>query len=119
MGVHIDVVENDWLAGQQNVVARLTVDDGTYTFESEDPTKWLRVLGLEENPPELRDEQGATEFLARTAHKLQGTYVFATEPHTPDTCPYPERFALIRAARVPAGEAAVEGPTPARTRRRS
>jgi hypothetical protein len=104
MGVHIDVVENDWSAGRQNVVARLTFQDGTYTLESEDPSKWLRVLGLEENPPPLRDEQEATEFLARIAHKLQGTYLFATEPHAMDACPYPERYGVIKPARIPAGD---------------
>jgi hypothetical protein len=104
MAVHIDVVENDWLGGRQTVVARLSVQDGTYRVESQDPTRWLRVLGLPENPPDLRDEGHALEFLSNIAHKLRGTYVFATEPHPDEKCEFPEGYALLKAARNQVGE---------------
>ena len=88
MPLHIDLIENDGLAGQQRVVASLSVDRGKYDLSSPDPSRWTRVLDTAKlpSPPPY---EGVEALLWTVCKRIQGDYVFATEPHDAQACPYP------------------------------
>lgn len=87
MKLHLDVVENDWLAGKQTVAFRLGFDRGRWSTEG-DGAKWIPALGFSGGLPEISDEHAAKKILGRAAQSLSGTYFFATTPHAWGDCPY-------------------------------
>jgi hypothetical protein len=89
VSLHIDVIENDWLAGQQRVVASLTFVDGVPTLSSLDLAKWGSVVGLAELPNPVRPEH-EEGLLHQVSKRLHGDYLFATEPHEIEDCDYPQ-----------------------------
>jgi hypothetical protein len=103
--MHVDVVENDWLGGRQQVVARITASAGHLEFESPDEVKWRKLL----IPLELDDAarkgkltpDAADRLLNELSGRYTGTYLFATEPHDDAGCPFPNRSAHLVAARKP------------------
>ncbi len=92
MDPHVDVVKNEWLAGFQHVVARVWVDAGQVVIDSPDPDTWVPIL---ERPLPDRStgelvyaEKDPDAFVGLLADKLRGTYLFATEPHAEEECPF-------------------------------
>lgn len=88
MSLHIDVIENDWLAGQQRLVASLSFVNGVPDLLSLDLPKWASVVGLEQLPTPVRPEE-EEGLLRRISDRLQGDYLFATPPHEARECDYP------------------------------
>lgn len=93
--LHVDVVKNEWLAGYQHMVARIFLDDEDRLSVEADDSSWeataLRpVRGLDPG-----DDPRA--FFYGLAEHLHGTYLFATEPHDDEHCPYRHVVAPIRA----------------------
>lgn len=92
MDPHVDVVKNEWLAGFQYVVARVWVDAAQVVIDSPDPDTWMPILErplLDRTTGELvYAEKDPDPFLSLLADNLPGTYLFATEPHTEEQCPY-------------------------------
>jgi hypothetical protein len=86
MTLHVDVVKNEWLAGFQHPVARVFLRSGALDVESPDPERWFSFL--RESVGDIDPTRDAMEFLAALPHNIQGTYIFATEPHDEDQCPY-------------------------------
>ncbi len=81
---HVDVVQNDWLAGTQRVVARLWIERGSIRFESADEPTWRPILIREIADPETGKVVSPSDpgtFLEVLARSLHGTYLFATTPH--------------------------------------
>jgi hypothetical protein len=93
VSLHIDVIENDWLAGQQRVVASLTFVDGVPDLRSLDLPKWASVVGLEQLPNPVRPDQ-EEDLLQKISARLQGDYLFATPPHEARECDYPQVASL-------------------------
>jgi hypothetical protein len=90
MALHVHLIENDWLAGQQRWVATVTFAGGFYSLEdSLDPTKWAKVLQLValRSPARPEDEEGLLSAITR---RFQGDYLFCTEPHSASECDYPK-----------------------------
>lgn len=92
MDVHVDVVKNEWLAGYQVVVARLSVIDGRIEVDSPQPDRWraflLRPLVDVKSGESLYPEKDPEHFLEALSVHVNGTYLFATEVHSVEECPY-------------------------------
>ena len=90
MSLHIDFIENDWSAGQQRKVASLgIIEEAPKLTDSVDGEKWNRVLEIDKLPKQVPYLQ-AEDLLKKVSKRFQGDYVFATEPHDADECPYPQ-----------------------------
>lgn len=83
---HVDVVKNEWLAGVQYPVAQIRIEAGHVIIDSEDPERWrdslMRAVGGLD--PDLEPER----FLSALSGALDGSYLFATEPHEEHQCPF-------------------------------
>jgi hypothetical protein len=94
---HVDVIRNDWLAGLQRIVARAFVDDGAF-YVTSDEKVWYHAFDRPYLDPESGDELYPQKDPIRYLHALpkvmQGSYVFVTEPHEEETCPYEEPQSL-------------------------
>jgi hypothetical protein len=88
---HVDIVKNEWLAGFQVLVARVTVEDGDIHVVTSDP-KWEEVV----RRPILDRATGDTvnsakdpqHFLESLPSAITSSYLFATAPHPQDKCPF-------------------------------
>lgn len=85
---HVDVIKNEWLAGVQFVVAKVLFVHGGLHVESAEPAVWepivLRPYVL--RGEELHAEKDPEAFLEGLADVMNGTYLFATRPHSPHEC---------------------------------
>jgi hypothetical protein len=94
VALHVHLIENDWLAGQQRWVATVSFVVGAYVLEDcLDPTKWTKVLQLEPLPSRVRPED-EEPLLSAIARRFQGDYLFCTEPHDAVECDYPKVTSL-------------------------
>jgi hypothetical protein len=91
---HVDIVKNEWLAGYQHVVARLYLEGDRVRVDARDQI-WeeiaLRPVG------DFDPGRDAQAFLANLSSYVHGTYLFATELHQSDECPFHEVIIPIRA----------------------
>jgi hypothetical protein len=91
MGSHVDVVKNEWLAGYQYVVARVRAVAGRVEIESPEPETWeavvLRPLQVR-GRAEVFAEKEPGEFLRWLPEAIHGTYLFATDVHSEESCPF-------------------------------
>ena len=90
MAVHIHLIENDWLAGQQRIVATLSVANGLYDIQSPDPAKWAGALELSQLRASYLRPEEEEELLTGIFERVQGDYLFCTEPHEVAECDYPQ-----------------------------
>jgi len=87
MSVHVDVVRNDWIGGQQQAVARvLATDEGDLKIESPDPGTWVPIV--ERAIAEVGDPDDPEGTMVRLHEVLDGSHLFAKEPHDDDACPF-------------------------------
>jgi hypothetical protein len=83
--IHVDVVKNEWLAGYQVVVARLSLKAGIIDVDARDAE--YREVAL--RPVGGIDPEADPEgFLRALADHVHGSYLFATELHDDGSCPY-------------------------------
>jgi hypothetical protein len=79
---HVDVVNNDWLAGIQYPLATIALDDNGVVTVDPESGQWK----------ELAEEIAQTPDPAKALDELQmrfhGSQLFATEPHSDDQCPF-------------------------------
>lgn len=94
---HVDVVKNEWLAGFQHVVARVFVEGDVVRVDAEDSDRWepviLRSFVARGSGDEIGPDRGP-EFVERLHELLRGDYLFATELHDEDACPFHERLVI-------------------------
>jgi len=87
VALHVDVIKNEWAAGIQYPVAAVHVSKGEVQVEAGDPEGWretvLRTVS-DVSPKRVRD------FLDALHTRLNGSYLFTTEPHDDRACPYRE-----------------------------
>jgi hypothetical protein len=84
--VHVDLIKNEWLAGYQLMVARVSLDDqGKLAVDTADQA-WreivLRPVG------EWDPEKDPEAFLRHLPDAIHGSYLFATPAHEDDGCPF-------------------------------
>jgi hypothetical protein len=80
---HVDVVKNEWLAGYQLVVARVSTRDASgIDIDAREP--WDALV------ERYRRESGldGEAFVASLHEHLHGDYLFATRPHGEEECPF-------------------------------
>src|SRR6188472_4736727 len=83
MAFHVDVVKNDWLAGVQYPLATIKLDDtGAITVDAQHPDRWEGLAA------DIRAEDDATQALSELHTKINGSHLFATEPHDESECPF-------------------------------
>jgi hypothetical protein len=92
--LHIHLIENDWLAGQQRIVATLSVSGGQYDIQSADPAKWVSALQLSQLGGSYVRPEDEERLLAGIFKRVQGDYLFCTEPHEARECDFPPVTAL-------------------------
>src|SRR6266540_3996580 len=94
---HVDLVKNEWLAGFQHVVARIYLN-GDVKLESNEREKWehlvRRPLTDRRSGRVIDPNQEPGEFFERLHDLLSGDYLFATEVHDDDECPYHQRLVV-------------------------
>lgn len=95
-GTHVDIVKNEWLAGFQVVVAQVREEIGGLVVESAEPQIWEPiVLGSPAREPETGElveaEKEPGRFLELLPRAIHGAYLFATDVHADDRCPFVHR----------------------------
>lgn len=109
---HVDVIKNEWLAGYQIVVARLSVDEGEVRVDVSEP-RWRDVVLQPWHDPESGrdiDPANPEEFVQRLHEVMKGDYLYASEPHEERDCPYASMVVPLEALPTPD---AVREPQPA------
>lgn len=95
--LHVDVVKNEWLAGFQHVVARVSIENGDVRVDTDNHDLWdpivLRPFPDPQSGNEVRPEQGE-EFVGRLHEQIRGDYLFATELHDEAACPFHDRLVI-------------------------
>jgi hypothetical protein len=94
---HVDIVKNEWLAGFQHVVARVTYADDVVRIDTEDPERWEPIIRRPFTDRESGEQFGpehGPEFVLRLHQQIRGDYLFATELHDESNCPYHERLVV-------------------------
>ncbi len=83
--LHVDIIKTDPLAARAQRLAQAVLNNGTiYIEETLDVEYWRTTLASATSiDPDLAPE----EFLRALPKKLDGTYVYATDPHDEDDCP--------------------------------
>lgn len=88
---HIDLVKNEWLAGYQVVVARVSLGSTGLQVDASDPS-WEQVV---RRPVDgLDPDADPASFFEHLPTLIHGTYLFATEPHGEDDCPYHDHLVV-------------------------
>jgi hypothetical protein len=111
-GMHVDIVRNEWLAGFQTVVAQVREDLGRLVVDSAEPETWRPiVLGSPVREPETGElveaEKEPGRFLQLLPRAIHSAYLFATEAHAEDRCPFAKRPLIpIRSAPDPSSSTA-------------
>lgn len=96
MAIHVDVLRNEWTAGVQRRVARLTVNgSGVEVSASPDAERWTEKLLQPLKEPTtgewLLPDKRPKEFLDVLVSDLSsGSYLVAIAPHDDDVCPIPD-----------------------------
>jgi hypothetical protein len=90
--LHVELIQNEWSAAQQRVVARLTLNGSGVHVDPADDDHWT-VLALRPfidpiTGTEVRAEEEPDRFLRGLHHHLNGDYVFATEAHEEGECEF-------------------------------
>lgn len=93
MSLHVDVIKNEWHAGQQALVARAFVKDGHFVVDSLDGRKeWVEIVSrpfIEPQTGETLDpEKDSEAFLSKLNEAMHGSYLVATEAHEEEDCEY-------------------------------
>ena len=84
--LHVEVIQNEWAAGQQRVVARLVLNGtGALEVESDDLPTWrpitMRPFFDGTAGREISPDADAEAFITLLHNHLRGDYLFATEAH--------------------------------------
>ncbi len=95
-GTHVDIVKNEWLAGFQVLVAQVREGIGGLVVESAEPETWAPVvLGSPVREPETGElveaEKEPGRFLQLLSRAIHSAYLFATDAHADDRCPFVHR----------------------------
>jgi hypothetical protein len=102
--IHVDVVKNEFLAGYQEVVAVLSIEDKGLRFESWDADIWrpivLRPFVIRGSKHVIDPDSDPGGFLTQLSSHLNDTYLFATEPHSVENCQYAKGRSFPNPARV-------------------
>ncbi len=97
MTLHVDIIRNDWSAGRQKVVARAFVADEDVAVDSiegawEDVVK--RPFPDRGDGGMIYPEKEPGLFLEKLHTAIAGSYLFATEEHEEEKCPFAEANAV-------------------------
>jgi hypothetical protein len=101
---HVDVVHNEWAAGTQRVVARLTLRDGQIQIDEPHPANWGARLLLGYSLPDGTTADPVDDpirFLTGLHLHLGGDYLLATEPHLAADCPFAADILVMSPTPVP------------------
>lgn len=95
---HVDVVKNEWLAGFQYAVARVTVEASQVHVDTGEPDVWMPIILRPFIDPESGDalypQKDPDDFLDALPKAMHGTYLFATPPHEEGECQF-DRSPLV------------------------
>jgi hypothetical protein len=94
---HVDLVQNEWLAGLQHVVAQAWVEASDVHVEASSPT-FAEIIRRPFRDPDtgglMYAEKEPDTFLRGLEKAFHGSYLFATALHDVASCPYGEHFVL-------------------------
>jgi hypothetical protein len=105
--MHVDIVENDWLAQAARLVCRLELNGRVEVTDCDDPAGWglkLLVPATDSLGRTITADDDPKEYLSAIAERYRGgAYFFSVGPHDCDDCPIPPG-----ATEVPMRDLAVE-----------
>jgi hypothetical protein len=93
--LHVDIVRNEWSAGLQILLARVEPNGEHVRFTRTDPS----AVELLQRPILQADgsqsvhllDLGPTVAFEALRRTFDGSYLFATDPHTEDVCQFRDR----------------------------
>ncbi len=111
---HVDVVKNEWLAGYQEVVARLRLKGKQVDLASSSDAKtWREIILRPIVDPGTKKAVDPTNdpglFLETLAKCFNSSYLFATAPHDDNVCPFPTDRVLLTHAEPARKQVAAAG----------
>jgi hypothetical protein len=83
MALHVDIIKTEPLAGTERLLARVCAEHGQVVIESPDEAYWRDALM---RAVDMDPDQDPEAFLQALSERLDGTYVFATNPHDEAEC---------------------------------
>lgn len=90
--LHAEIIQNEWAAGVQRVVARVVFADNHVTLETNDAETWepiaLKPFRELETGNEVSPVEEPELFVLHLHEHLNGDYLFATKAHAPGECEY-------------------------------
>jgi hypothetical protein len=111
--LHVEILRNEWSAGRQRVLARLSVNGGAVRYDGDE--QWEKLLPETFHDPATGEsvlQRDGVPYLNALHRYLNGDYVFATEAHEEGEC----EFEI--GAEIPLEPAAGMTPTPVPTESR-
>lgn len=86
MASHVDIIKTDPLASGEHRLAQAVLSDaGTISIEhTSNALYWRETLA---SATSIDPDAAPKEFLEALPAKINGTYVYATDPHQDDECP--------------------------------
>jgi hypothetical protein len=83
LAFHVDIIKTEPMAGTERLLARVVVEHGHVVIDSPDEAYWRDALT---RAVDLDPDEDPEAFLQALSERLDGTYVFATEPHDESDC---------------------------------
>jgi hypothetical protein len=85
MALHIDIIKSDPLATEEHRLARAVLEGGEVEIDATDnPDYWRSTLATATG---ISPDDEPQRFFEALPARLEGTYVYATDPHVDDECP--------------------------------
>jgi hypothetical protein len=86
VSAHVDVIQTDWLAGQQVSVAEVHLRGEEILIDSVDAAKWTPIV--ERALDQVDGSLPPGQRVAGLSNVLKGSHLFATEAHEEGECPH-------------------------------
>lgn len=85
MALHVDIIKTDPLASGEHRLAQAVFENGAVSIgEASDPVYWRATLAV---ATAIDPDANPRQFFEALPTALDGTYVYATNPHEDDECP--------------------------------
>jgi hypothetical protein len=88
MSRHVDILRNDWLAGEQRPIARLYVAGGELKIDSPEPARWIPLVEDVLGDLVAAHEGDPEAVLIEVPNVFRGSQLLATAPHGDGDCDY-------------------------------
>lgn len=86
MAYHVDILKTEPTSIAEKPLVRVIFDNGHVDFDGPDAEYWQQLLcGIVQIDPVTEPDR----FFEALPSRVEGTYIYATEPHDEANCPVP------------------------------